>query len=123
MLAHTRSRKRRADMRWPNKRRANELLARRVSKHRLDVFEPLFGFCHEGVFGSFVRCFVGGAEAEEGAGIVPRDGADRLLGDEVLAGGFGVFEIDAGAQYGVGRPAHNPAVCEGFWRWGVEEVG
>ena len=70
------------------------------SKHRLDVLEPLFGFGHEGVFGFFVGGFVGGAEAEEGAGVVPGDGADRLLGDEVLAGGFGVFEIDAAAAGG-----------------------
>ena len=84
-------------------------------EHRLDVFEPLLGFGHEGVFGFFVGGFVGGAEAEEGAGIVPGDGADRLLGDEVLAGGFGVFEVDAAAA--------GAAVGEGFGRRRVEEVG
>ncbi len=65
-------------------------------EHRLNVLESLLGFGHEGVFGLFVGGFVGGAEAEERAGIVPGDGADGLLGDQVLAGGFGVFEIDCG---------------------------
>ncbi len=70
-------------------------------------FSRCFGFGHEGVFGFFVGGFVGGAEAEEGAGVVPGDGADRLLGDEVLAGGFGVFEVDAAAA--------GAAVGEGLW--------
>src|SRR5688500_8448942 len=84
-------------------------------KLRADIFEPLLGFVHEGVFGGFVFGFVGGAEAEEGTRIIPGDGADGLLGDEVLAGGFSVFEVDA---LSVGA-----AVGESARGGGVEEVG
>src|SRR5262245_2306164 len=67
----------------------------RSLKRKPALGQAVGGGGHEGVFGGFVGGFVGDTEAEEGAGVVPGDGDDGLLGDEELAGGFGVFELCA----------------------------
>ena len=48
----------------------------------------------------FVDRFVGDAEPEEGAGVIPRDGDNRLLRDQELAGSFCILEFRSVGQAG-----------------------
>src|SRR5262245_6415968 len=67
-----------------------------------------FGLGLQSVCYDVVVGFVRHREAEERAGVVPGDGADRVLRDQVLTGRFGVFEARAAG--------------DALWRRGVEEI-
>jgi hypothetical protein len=59
-------------------------------KHRADLLQAIERQLHQRVFGRFVRRFVGHAETQERARVVPWHGDDRMIVDQVLARGFGV---------------------------------
>ena len=63
----------------------------------MNAFQSRFRLVHQNVFGRSIDGLVCDAEPQVRARVIPRDGADRLLGDEVLAGRFGVCEVDRAA--------------------------
>src|SRR5690349_8187990 len=70
----------------------------RALKDQLALSEAISRGRHERVFASFVGSLISDAESEKRTCIVPWDRDNRLLRNEILARGLGVFELRAIGQ-------------------------
>ena len=62
-------------------------------KHWLDRAEPRLGFVHQFVFSLLIGRFVRDRKTQIGPRVVPRDRANRMLGDEVLLAASAVSNV------------------------------